>query len=201
MKKIELKNHSYMKILSICFLMLFAINIKHNITFAAPVKGSYNDGDELNYVKSDNMSSLLKIIDRPSVVGNINKKYNGDSLLLIATRKGNYNTVKVLLSRNADPNMQDLGGATPLHIAVRKNNKSLVHLLLSSKKANINMQDNEGYTPLMRAVEIGLPDIVSLLVQNKADKMVKNMYGMSSYDLVLNINSKPTQEVVKGSLG
>jgi len=199
MRKI-LINQDCMKNLLFCLFLVYAASIAATDSFSITAKGGYSDGDELGYVKSDNMSSLLKIIDRPSVVGNINKKYNGDSLLMVATRKGNYNTVKVLLSRNADPNIQDLGGATPLHIAVRKNNTNLTQLLLSSKKANINIQDNEGYTPLMRAVEIGLPDIVSLLIKNNADRMIKNIYGMSPYDLVSNINSKTTQEVVRNIL-
>ena len=56
------------------------------------------------------------------------------------------NIAKLLLDRDADPDIPDSHGNTPLHNAVKKNHKDLVQLLLD-RGAKLNIEDRYGKTP------------------------------------------------------
>ena len=51
----------------------------------------------------------------------------------------------------SDVNNRDSEGKTPLHKAVRDNNKEMVERLIA-KGANINARDKDGETPLKDAI-------------------------------------------------
>ena len=83
-----------------------------------------------------------------------------------------------MLSRGANPNIQDNNGNTPLHAAVHSNNKKIVRLLLTHG-ANPNIQDYFGDTPLHIVVkEDGYRDeIVRLLLNHGANPNLQGLYG------------------------
>lgn len=76
--------------------------------------------------------------------------------------------VKYLIEHNADIDIQDSYGLTPLHLAVDLGNKKMIEQLVE-KGANINAQDNDGWTPLVHAVRHGKLDTIEYLIKNKAD--------------------------------
>ena len=75
--------------------------------------------------------------------------------------------VDLLLNANANPNIQDMKGATPLHHACEDNNTDITDLLLKAG-ANCNCEINSGETPLHIASYSGYPGIVDLLLKAKS---------------------------------
>ena len=65
----------------------------------------------------------------------------------LCARKGNENICRLLLEHNADVNIQDADGYTPLHLCARKGNENLCRLLLEHN-ADVNIQGKDGSTPL-----------------------------------------------------
>jgi len=68
--------------------------------------------------------------------------------LIWAAESGILATVKWLITDcGINPNIQDVDGSTPLHIATRYGNLDVVELLLEYG-ADPNVKDNKGKTPL-----------------------------------------------------
>jgi|GEM_PF-2076862 len=110
---------------------------------------------------------------------NINAKNSyGTTLLYRVTtlEPGCKDLAEFLLSKGADPNIQDKNGGTVLHSMVGKDTKpeavEVVKLLLS-KGANPNMRDNKGRTPVDYAIIFGrgkyFKEIMELLISSGAD--------------------------------
>jgi len=76
--------------------------------------------------------------------------------------------IPILLSVNANVNLQDVMGVMPLHIVAAMNNWHMVNLLCESG-AIVHLMDKEGKTPLHFAAEQCCVDIAMLLVYFKSD--------------------------------
>ncbi len=88
--------------------------------------------------------------------------------------------VRLLLSHNADPNIENDHGQTPLHWAMRLKSTSLLRLLIKHC-SNVNTQDNEGYTPLhwlgFGKYDDDEHEIATLLLENGADSTLQDNDG------------------------
>lgn len=117
-----------------------------------------------------------------------------DTPLLIATQVNSDTPIaELLIAASADVNVVDQRyGQTPLHYAVRENNREVVRLLLHSG-ANSNARSSSGDTPLQFAVAKGYPDIVELLLNSGADPELRNAAGIRPID---QLNACPDPEQV-----
>lgn len=66
---------------------------------------------------------------------------------------------------------------TPLHVAVRTNNESIVRLLIASG-ADPTLVDDSGFTPLQLAIECGHSSLLPILLQ-RCDPNVRDLQGRS----------------------
>ena len=80
----------------------------------------------------------------------------------------NEEAVEVLLNARAEPNVADMIGQTPLHIATRGKHLASARLLLS-KDANVNARDNDGHLPLYYAISQDDLPMVKELCKSVAD--------------------------------
>ena len=123
---------------------------------------------------------------------------NHESLLMLAVKNNNYLTAKLLIEKGADMNIENVAGATILHIIARTDSKEadrILDLMIRHKNLNINAKDLEGYTPLMRAVEFEKITTIKQLVDMQADIDVKNNYGLNVMDLAkMSLEGKKTDE-------
>ncbi len=85
---------------------------------------------------------------------NVNAHVNDrhDTLLHIATRKGNIGFVAALLDEGANPNPVNCRGETPLHIAAKRGLSFLARRLVEGN-ADLSMRDSQGKSAGQLATE------------------------------------------------
>lgn len=95
-------------------------------------------------------------------VKDVNYKSNEGTALAGLSIRYNKDLVEHLLKKNADPNIADATGTTPLFWAVKSGNKELVEILLKYK-ADKTMKDSVGITPFEYALKSNNTEIINLL--------------------------------------
>lgn len=120
------------------------------------------------------------------------KDSDGNSLLSLATASNNIGLVKTLLEMGAEIDITNKRGRTPLMTAATKS-LNLVKLLLEHCKVEkraeiINKVNATGNTTLMIAIESNSKeknDICKYLLENGADASIKNKYGRSIPEILM----------------
>ncbi|GFR22359.1 hypothetical protein TNCT_213892 [Trichonephila clavata] len=119
---------------------------------------------------------------------------DGNSLLHIAAKQGNYFLVEAFLSRGADANAITLtDGTSPLHYAADAGYVEIVKILLKNK-AKINAFTNVGLTPIHLAAVKGHTSVVKLLLENGANAKVTDNKNRNSFEMAV---ANGNAEVVK----
>ncbi|WET47491.1 ankyrin repeat domain-containing protein [Chryseobacterium indologenes] len=127
--------------------------------------------DIINQTNENGFSPLILACYRGNVkvaeflidhVKDINYKSKEGTALAGLSVKYNKKLVEDLLKKNADPNIADDTGATPLFWAVKFGNKELIELLLQYK-ADKSIKDSMGMTPFEYALQTHKEDIINLL--------------------------------------
>ncbi|NXJ75616.1 BARD1 protein, partial [Trogon melanurus] len=127
------------------------------------------------------------ILQSPSVLkspgGNTiaRRNYKGETLLHVASIKGDLAAVEQLLKNGADPNVKDNAGWTPLHEACNHGHKEVVELLLQYK-ALVNTTGYQNDSPLHDAARNGHVSIVELLLLHGASRDAVNIFGLRPVD-------------------
>ena len=100
-----------------------------------------------------------------------------------------------LVSEGADVNTYDDAGWTPLHFAAQSKAARIAEILLNHG-AQVNAMDANGNTPLSNAVfgYTGNGDTIMVLRRFGADPTLKNSYGVSAFELALDIYSGATRD-------
>ncbi|KFZ60979.1 BRCA1-associated RING domain protein 1, partial [Antrostomus carolinensis] len=109
------------------------------------------------------------------------RNYKGETLLHVASIKGDLAAVEQLLKSGADPNVKDNAGWTPLHEACNHGHKEVVELLLQYK-ALVNTTGYQNDSPLHDAAKNGHVSIVELLLLHGASRDAVNIFGLRPVD-------------------
>ncbi|NXC13373.1 BARD1 protein, partial [Corythaeola cristata] len=109
------------------------------------------------------------------------RNYKGETLLHVASIKGDLAAVEQLLRNGADPNVKDNAGWTPLHEACNHGHKEVVELLLQHK-ALVNTTGYQNDSPLHDAAKNGHVSIVELLLLHGASRDAINIFGLRPVD-------------------
>jgi len=96
-----------------------------------------------------------------------------------ACQMGFASVVQLLLTKKADPRVEDLTKTTPLHLAVRSGHAGAAELLLKAK-ANPNQPDEQGHVPINDGVAKDRFDIVTKLLEYGALVNVRNMASLEA---------------------
>lgn len=127
--------------------------------------------DVINSVNNNGFSPLILACYRGNVdvakflmdnVKDVNYKSQEGTALAGLSVKYNKELTEYLLNKNADPNITDSTGSTPLFWAVKFGNKELIQLLLKHK-ADKSQKDSMGMTPFEYAVQTNNKEIINLL--------------------------------------
>ena len=111
--------------------------------------------------------------------GKINKLYHKTTLLCEASRKGDLEVTKKLLSIGADVNMPDIHGCSPIFLAASHGHKAVMELLLK-KGAEVNVKNTNGFTPLVSTIQNSHNECAKILIENGACVNIdrpKNIFG------------------------
>lgn len=192
------------------------------IGFSATYAGSYEDffhaiknddvatiqqllarGFDANTLDSQSQHGLIMAIREPSPKAanallnapkiNLNA-FNalGESPLMLAALKGQFELVDKLVKKGADVNKT---GWTPLHYAASSGHIEVIKLLLENH-AYIDAESPNGSTPLMMASMYGNPQSVKLLLDEGADPMLKNQIGLTALQFAQRGNRPDSAELL-----
>nr|XP_013013234.1 BRCA1-associated RING domain protein 1 isoform X2 [Cavia porcellus] len=117
------------------------------------------------------------------------RNHRGETLLHIASIKGDTSSVEYLLQNGSDPNVKDNAGWTPLHEACNHGHLKVVELLLRHQ-ALVNTTGYQNDSPLHDAARSGHLDIVRLLLSCGASRNAVNIFGLRPVDCTDNENMK-----------
>ncbi|XP_064516439.1 BRCA1-associated RING domain protein 1 isoform X2 [Pseudopipra pipra] len=109
------------------------------------------------------------------------RNYKGETLLHVASIKGDLAAVEQLLANGADPNVKDNAGWTPLHEACNHGHGAVVELLLRHR-ALVNTTGYQNDSPLHDAARNGHVHIAELLLAHGAARDAVNIFGLRPVD-------------------
>ncbi|XP_069841320.1 BRCA1-associated RING domain protein 1 isoform X2 [Dendropsophus ebraccatus] len=109
------------------------------------------------------------------------KNHKGETMLHVASIKGDVGAVEELLKSGANPNVKDNAGWTPLHEACNHGHTTVVEALLRHQ-ALVNTTGYQNDSPLHDAVRNGHIAIVRLLLQHGALQDAVNIFGLRPVD-------------------
>jgi ankyrin repeat protein len=117
---------------------------------------------------------------------------NAISLLHIASLYDNDSATKLLLEKNANPDINLLDGSTPLHIACKTKHKRIIEILLEYK-ADTTICNKSGLAPIHIACENDDTNLVSILLEaNPQNANILTKEKISPLHIaVLNNNIEP----------
>ncbi|MBN8808796.1 MAG: ankyrin repeat domain-containing protein [Sphingomonas sp.] len=133
----------------------------------------------LQAVRDDKPDEVEKILAKPgSRIIDTQDPTTGESALHIVVKNDDDRALRYLrylLARQADPNLKDRNGDTPLLVAVNHGYTDLVDVLVKESgstggaKVNVNVAGDGGQTPLIKAVLLHNEDMVRTLLDAGAD--------------------------------
>ena len=148
------------------------------LNHGADAKGHDESGNTLLHLAALTGDLELARISLERIADTINSQ-NDDELtaLLLALKRENLDVARLLLDHNADVNVRDKRGNTPLHVAVSTGNGHLdICRILLNHNAEVNSQNHHGSTPLLIASERG-PELVQLFLDHNADPRARDGDG------------------------
>lgn len=110
-------------------------------------------------------------VNRDSKEGNAVQKQ-----LIHAAKEKDTETVRSLILKGANPNVQDAQGRTPLMIAAYGNDLETAKVLIDAG-ADVNIRDERKNSPFLYAGAEGYLEILKLTIDGGADPKITNRYG------------------------
>ena len=102
-----------------------------------------------------------------------------------------------LIRKDAQVNVWDKNGLTPLHLAAKHGLTNIVEQLLSNK-AEINARDKQRRTALSFAAEEGHLDVLTLLLTKEAELEIRDKSGKTPLDYAEENGHFVVVEIIKG---
>lgn len=161
------------------FVMLAAA-----IGLTAPAIAQFSDTYTfLQAVKDRDGDKAMGVLNKGALnVINTREATTGETALHLVVKKHDMTWLGFLLGKDADPNLRDRQGNTPLMVAAQTGDAEAARLLLQVG-AQVDTPNNSGETPLIRAtLNRDLP-MATLLVANGANPRTRDtMQGKSAVD-------------------
>ena len=153
-----------MKLLSgVIFFVYFMVTI--SFSFAQDVHSEVKNGD---------LRQLKNLLEKaPDLVNK--KNQNNETPLILASKYGHIEIVKLLVSKGANLNTQDKNGWSSLHYAAWSSAE--IAQLLISKGADVDLRSVFGESPLFEYINMGNQEMAELLLSKGADINSKNNRG------------------------
>jgi len=125
------------------------INSKNERGFTPLILACYRGNTEVAKYLIDNVKDVNYLSQEGTALSSLCINYNKE-------------LVEKILTKKADPNVQDSFGNTPLLWAVKRNNLELVSILLKNN-ADINIKDSLGVSAFEYALQSNNNELINLL--------------------------------------
>ncbi|XP_050408666.1 serine/threonine-protein phosphatase 6 regulatory ankyrin repeat subunit B [Patella vulgata] len=129
-------------------------------------------------IQNGNKSVVDVLLSSRACDINLSDKW-GITPFMFAIEQNETQIAKLLHQHGANINKQNICGRSPLHLAIRYGNKSVVDVLLKAHGCVVNLSDGLGITPFMLAVEQNETQIAKLLFQHGVDVNKQDILGKS----------------------
>ena len=126
---------------------------------------------------------IAKLLDAKAEINQAD--HSGCTALHHAAATGSATAVQTLIQRGALAGAEDMTGATPLHLAARRDSPFVASVILTSvsKQALANIEDDFGRTPLHDAAARGTQAAVETLLGAGADANAADAFGVTPLHL------------------
>lgn len=151
---------------------------------ATPAHAQFSDSyNFLKAVKDRDGEKASKFLNEPgTVIVNTRDFTTGETALHIVVQRRDSTWLGFLLQKDANPNLRDKQGTTPLMMATQLRFIEGMRVLLS-KGAAVDEVNNQGETALIRAVQLRDAEMVRLLLDNGANAdRADTLAGLSARD-------------------
>ena len=108
----------------------------------------------------------------------------GQTPLLIAAKRGDVDSLKILFEARADTTRKNRKGATALHYAASGGSGPCLKFLIETAGLNIEIQDDAGQTPLHISAMHGNELCVKHLLKAEANHEARNKRNQIPFDLL-----------------
>ncbi len=143
--------------------------LDEKVIFSTTAYATHENKDSFSKIMSQWIeSSSWKKLHEVSTEKLNTQDQSGGSWLYSTAKTGDYDVVKELLEKKADPNINNEQKVTPLFIAIQEGQLDIVKELLRHK-AEPNTINIENVTPLHSAVQLNELDILKELLSNNAN--------------------------------
>lgn len=163
---------------------LAALLLTVSVSGPATAQSNQTEGYKfLQAIKDEKGDDVIGFLEKPgATVINTRDIKNGDGALHIVVRRGNATYLGYLLGKQADPNLRNGNGETPLLLAAQAGRSDMIATLVKYG-ARIDQADSKGQTALIYAVQRHDLDLVHNLLDLGADPDRKDMLqGLSARD-------------------
>ncbi|CAG2250680.1 Putative ankyrin repeat protein MM_0045 [Mytilus edulis] len=183
-------NHGYKQIVMI---LLASGSIVYNIckNISILIKWAFQDGNEdvikiLTNCRDESEGSKCGWI--PLIAATIDKQ---DTLVKLLISQGANVNISDTDEKEADVNLSNIVGESPLILECYKDNSDIIRLLIE-KGADVNVSNKDGETPLILACNKDNTDIIRLLIEKGANVNVSNDVGDNPLILECHKNNTDT---------
>ena len=115
-------------------------------------------------------------------------------------RAGRYERMTLLLNQNADVELQDEEGRTPLHCVVQADDSECLILLLHHIGPDPNSVDHQGMTPLHYAAKNVFTDCPEVMVENGGDTSKRDHAGCTPLDYAVLRGNARCSKILRKSI-
>ena len=156
------------------------------LTVATPAAAQFSDGYKfIKAVKDKDGAAAEKILNTPgTTLVNIRDDATGDMALHIVVKRRDIGWLGYLLQHNANPNVRNTEGATPLLLAATANFDEAVRVL-TALKVQVDLANRLGETPLLKAVQTRNASIARMLLDAGASPDATDNSGNSPRSVAL----------------
>ncbi|XP_023390373.1 transient receptor potential cation channel subfamily A member 1 [Pteropus vampyrus] len=136
------------------------------------------DASALHHAAEEGQVELMEMIvsDSPCEVLNVMDNY-GNTPLHWAVVKNQAESVKFLLSKGANPNLQNNSMMAPLHLAVQGGHNEVVKVLTEHSSTDTNLEGENGNTALLIACFQDNSEAMQMLLNKGAKACKANKWG------------------------
>ncbi|XP_070248118.1 transient receptor potential cation channel subfamily A member 1 [Myotis yumanensis] len=141
---------------------------KYDDVNASPLHYAAEEGDIglMEMIINDSSCEVLNVMDD-----------DGNTPLHWAAEKNQVESVRFLLSKGANPNLQNNSMMAPLHLAVQGMHNEVVKVLIEHSGTNINLEGENGNTAVIIACSRDNSEALQILLRHGAKPCKSNKWG------------------------